>query len=165
MRHPWRTKHVSSDQERQCLVMLYDLSEKRDGRRVAAASSSVQCCFTSTETVRTITIEDGEPRTATSIFTQLLISNIEQVQCSFTSTETIRSIRDGEPRTATSIFTQLLNSDTEQVQCSFTSTETIRSIRDEEPRTAASTFTQLLGSETIDVRSMLPYVHRHHNDY
>ena len=30
----------------------------------------VQCCFTSTETIRTIRV--GEPRTATSSFTQLL---------------------------------------------------------------------------------------------
>ena len=58
--------------------------------------------FTSTETIRSI--RDGEPRTATSNFTQLLSSVL---QCSFTSTETIRSIRDGEPRTATSTFTQL----------------------------------------------------------
>ena len=35
-------------------------------------SSSLQCCFTSTETVRTV--RDGEPRTATSTFTQLLSS-------------------------------------------------------------------------------------------
>ena len=62
----------------------------------------VRCCFTSTETIRTIRI--GEPRTSTSTFTQLLISDC---QCSFTSTETIR---DGEPRTATSTFTQLLSS-------------------------------------------------------
>ena len=47
----------------------------------------VQCCFTSTETVRTI--KDGEPRTATSTFTQLLNSDV-------TSTETIRLIRDGK---------------------------------------------------------------------
>ena len=33
---------------------------------------SVQCCFPSTETIRTI--RDGEPRTATSTFTQLLSS-------------------------------------------------------------------------------------------
>ena len=33
----------------------------------------VQCCFTSTETVPTI--RDGEPRTATSTFTQLLNSD------------------------------------------------------------------------------------------
>ena len=32
----------------------------------------VQCCFTSTETTRTVS--DGEPRTATSTFTQLLSS-------------------------------------------------------------------------------------------
>ena len=34
--------------------------------------SSVQCCFKSTETVRII--RDGEPRAATSTFTQLLNS-------------------------------------------------------------------------------------------
>ena len=32
----------------------------------------VQCCLTSTETIRTI--RDGDPRTATSTFTQLLSS-------------------------------------------------------------------------------------------
>ena len=66
------------------------------------------------------TTSDGEPRTATSTFTQLLSSECQQnnaalyifflprVQCCFTSTETIRLIRDGEPSTATSTFTQLL---------------------------------------------------------
>ena len=44
--------------------------------------SSVQYCFTSTETIWTN--RDGEPRTATSTFTQVLNS----VYC-FTSTETI----------------------------------------------------------------------------
>ena len=37
----------------------------------------VQCCFTSTETILR-TIRAGEPRTATSIFTQLLSSEILQ---------------------------------------------------------------------------------------
>ena len=36
-------------------------------------AGQVQCCFTSAETSRTI--KDGEPRTATSTFTQLLSSN------------------------------------------------------------------------------------------
>ena len=36
--------------------------------------SSVQCCFTSTEIV--MTVRDGEPRTATSTFTQLLSSEV-----------------------------------------------------------------------------------------
>ena len=40
------------------------------GVKLAAATDFFQCCFTSTETIRTI--RDGEPRTATSIFTQLL---------------------------------------------------------------------------------------------
>ena len=66
----------------------------------------LQCCFTSTETVRTIM--DGESRTATWTFTQLL--SFEAVQCCFLSTEAVGTIRDGEPKTATSTFTQLLNS-------------------------------------------------------
>ena len=66
------------------------------------------CSVTSTETIRTV--RDGEPRTATSTFTQLLSSESGQVQCCFTSTETIWTIRDGEPRTTTSTFTQLPSS-------------------------------------------------------
>ena len=38
----------------------------------------VQCCFTSTETIRTI--RDAEPRTSTSTVTQLLSSVIHVVQ-------------------------------------------------------------------------------------
>ena len=40
------------------------LKRKKKGR--------LQCCFTSTETIRTV--RDGEPRTSTSSFTQLLSS-------------------------------------------------------------------------------------------
>ena len=40
--------------------------------RDSSEKATVQCCFTSTETIRTI--RDGEPRTATSTFTQLLTS-------------------------------------------------------------------------------------------
>ena len=41
----------------------------------------IQCCFKSTETVGTI--RDGEPRTSTSTFTQLLSSDaFDSVQCS-----------------------------------------------------------------------------------
>ena len=43
-----------------------------------SASVRIQCCFTSTESVRTVTVRDGEPRTATSTFTQLLSSEILQ---------------------------------------------------------------------------------------
>ena len=79
----------------------------------------VQCCFSSTETIRTI--RDGEPRTAPSTFTDTapeLWSLTVQVQCGFTSTETVRTIRGGEPRTATSTFTQLLSSDLLQFKLS-----------------------------------------------
>ena len=74
------------------------------------ARRKVQCCFTSTETLRTI--REGELRTATSTFTQLLSSAPEKpfVQCCFTCTETVRAIRDGELRTTTSTFTQLQSS-------------------------------------------------------
>ena len=49
----------------------------------------VRCCFTSTETERTT--RDGEPRTSTSTFTQLLSSVF---QCCFTSTETVQTINN-----------------------------------------------------------------------
>ena len=86
-------------------------------RRVTAMQAGVtlrkqglllQCCFTSTETIRTI--RDGESRTSTSTFTQLLSSVDSLTQCCFTSTETTRTIRDGEYMTSTSTFTQLLKS-------------------------------------------------------
>ena len=44
-----------------------------------------------------MTIRDGEPRTATPTFTQLLNSEkaeFKSVQCCFTSTGTVRSVRD-----------------------------------------------------------------------
>ena len=84
--------------------------------------SVLYCCFTSTETVRTI--RNGEPRTATLTFTELLSSDVStvsvRVQCCLTSTETVRTIRDGEPRTATSTFTRLLSCQHGvRVQCCF----------------------------------------------
>ena len=71
-------------------------------------SSSFQCCFTSTETVRTV--RDVEPRTATSsLYTapelcslMLLYVHRDRMDYYF--------IRDGEPRTPTSTVTQLLSS-------------------------------------------------------
>ena len=54
---------------------------------VSPGLCSVQCCFTSTETIRLI--RDGEPRTATSSFTGLLSFGVWcSVQCCLTSTET-----------------------------------------------------------------------------
>ena len=53
----------------------------------------LQCCFTSTEAVRTI--NDGEPRTATSTFTQLPNSEWPVVfRCCSPSTETVMTIKD-----------------------------------------------------------------------
>ena len=54
--------------------------------------------YASTETVRTV--RDGEPRTPTSTFTQLL-SSVKVVQV---NTETVRTVRDREPMTSTSTF-------------------------------------------------------------
>ena len=74
----------------------------------------LKCCVTSTETIRTV--RDGEPRTATSTFIQLLSSVRVGIQCCFTSTETLWTIRDGEPGTATSTFTQLSSSQDARLQ-------------------------------------------------
>ena len=83
---------------------------------------------TSTETISTV--RDGEPRTATSTFTQPLSYENEQVQvqCFFMSKETIRTIRDGEPRTATSTFPQLLSSDASSFWFSFKTQSTSPSV-------------------------------------
>ena len=53
-------------------VLWLTESDRRSFSTEFHSSSAVQarCCFTSTETIRTI--KDGEPRTATSTFTQLL---------------------------------------------------------------------------------------------
>ena len=98
-------------------------------------------CFRSTIRL----ISDGEPRTASSTFTQLLSSLI------FFSVAlrprkpkgllgTGRRAQDGhfDFHTAPELSHLL--------QCCSTSTEAIRLIRDGEPRTASSTFTQLLSS-------------------
>ena len=113
-----------------CCVHCADIQSTQSLR--CGLLPNIQCCFTSTETVRTI--RDGEPRTSASTFTQLLsfgllcasvliyvcqrtsgppahslscgllAKSIMLLYC-FTSTVTVfRTIRDGEPRTATSTF-------------------------------------------------------------
>ena len=90
-----------------------------------------------------------EARTATSTFTQLLISF--QVQCCFTSTETTRTVRDGEPRTSTSTLTQLLTFDyvTAFVLALIAFTEKTSGLLGTSglPRTATSIFSQLRSSD------------------
>ena len=54
----------------------------------------VQCCFTSTETIRTI--RDGDRHLDFDTAPEFrLLDIIVQVQCCFTSTETIKTTRDG----------------------------------------------------------------------
>ena len=66
----------------------YDFSHSGE-----AMMGFIQCRFSSTDTLRTI--RDGESRTSTSSFTQLLLSSAEWwVQCCFTFTETIRTVRE-----------------------------------------------------------------------
>ena len=50
-----------------------------DGECYQDEQVHVQCCFTSTETIRFI--RDGDPRTVTSTFTQLLSSEDEELLC------------------------------------------------------------------------------------
>ena len=65
----------------------------------------VQCCFTSTETIRTV--RDGEPKTATATSNgHLDFHTAPELFSEFSfsvalSTETTRTIRDGEPKTTT----------------------------------------------------------------
>ena len=63
----------------QALKYLHARAYKQ--RRRAVAENLSQCCFTSTETIRTI--RDGEPWTATSTFTQLLSSVAERLLYAF----------------------------------------------------------------------------------
>ena len=77
----------------------------RAGHFSSLQFTSVQCRFTSTETIRTI--RDGEPRTATSTFTQLLSSlwstkrwtedRIEPRNVPFPQTEQKRETMSSEP--------------------------------------------------------------------
>ena len=68
-----------------CNMKQHESRARGASQRCARSYSAVQvqCCFTSTQTVRTIL--DGEEGAI-----------IYQVQCCFTSTQTIRTIRDGE---------------------------------------------------------------------
>ena len=103
-------------------------------RLLISDSPKVQCCFMSTEIMRTI--RDVETRTATSTFAQLLnsatveaIQAYVQLQPPFSPDSDNRKspssssvllyvhrdhktyVRDGEPGMTTSTFTQLLSSD------------------------------------------------------
>ena len=69
----------------------------------------LQCCFTSTETVRTLRTK-SPVRPPWHSHSSWALSERVQVQCCFTSTETVRTIRDREPRTSTSNFSRLLSS-------------------------------------------------------
>ena len=70
-----------------------------------------ECCFTSTATVRTITVFRTVAEDGYLDFNRALLYWLINVQCYFTPTETIRAITDEVPRTATSAFTQLMSSD------------------------------------------------------
>ena len=69
----------------------------------------IQCCFTSTETIRTI--RDGEIRTATSTSTQLLSSLCFYCSVLLYVHREHTDYERRELRTATSTFTQLLSSE------------------------------------------------------
>ena len=62
--------HAASD----ALIHYKALRVRATGRELAS-TATFQCCLTSTETIRTV--RDGDPRTATSAFTQLLSSELQ----------------------------------------------------------------------------------------
>ena len=97
----------------------------------------LQCCFTSTETIR-----EGDHRSLTSSFTQLL-GSILPLECCFTSTETVGTIRDWSPGHLPLLSHNSGLGPVFSLQCCFTSTETIW---EGDRRSLTSSFTQLLGS-------------------
>ena len=113
----------------------------------ACPADTSECCFRSPETVRTI-ISDGEPRTSTSSFTQLLLPPPWTL-----------SSKSSHTRTAPELCPRPF------FKCCFTPTETIRNFRDWEPRTSTSYFTQPLGSDPHPSSSVLLYVHRDHKEF
>ena len=100
----------------------------------------VQRCFTSTEIIRTI--RDGEPRAASSTFTQLL--SFAWASASSMLLYVHGGHKDYQGRGAQDghlDFHTVLSSEVVLfVQCCFTFTETIRTIRDGEPRMSTSHF-------------------------
>ena len=72
------------------LCQLYHAADSHQSQAIQA-----QCCFTSTETIRTIM--DGVPRTATSTFTQLLSSGPSNVEVLLYVHRNRRFITDGSP--------------------------------------------------------------------
>ena len=78
--------------------------------RLSSCCVCVQCCFTSTETVRTIYYVQGAQNVHLDFHTAAELCSVSLSQRCFTSSETIRTIRDEDPRTSTSTFTQALSS-------------------------------------------------------
>ena len=105
----------------------------------------VQCCFTFTETIRTV--RDGEPRTSTSTVTQLLSSETLQFQFSVAlhPRKPYGLLGTGSPGRPTSTLTQLLSSEILQFQFSV-------ALRSQRPygllETSTLTVTRLLSSES-----------------
>ena len=122
-------------------MLLYVHRDRTDYQgRPLHFHTAPECCFTSTEIVRTI--RDGEPRTATSTFTASELCLKFNVAL-HPQRPYIGTIMDGKPRAATSTFTQLLSSEE-----GFGSVLLYvhRNRKDGKPSTAISTFTQLLNS-------------------
>ena len=123
---------------------------------------SVQCCFTST--VRTI--RDGEPRTATSTFTQLL-NSVETMSSSSTSV-LLYVHRDRTGRRAQDSYIDFhtapeLCGNEAQVQRCFTSTETESGTESPGQPPGLSHSSSALwkrGSNSVLVGWVLLYVHR-----
>ena len=114
----------------------------------------IQCCFTSTETIRTI--RDVEPRTATSTFTQLLTSAWQDGRRVIWTIRVVTFLLEltimwyrfpdwfgcGEGDSPCALWFGLLNTPTNiSGSVLLYVHRTIRLIRDGEPKTATSTFT------------------------
>ena len=130
---------------------------------VLCSVSAVQCCFTSTETVRTV--RDGEPGTSTSTFTHLLYSVLcLQFSVALRPQRPYGLLGTGAQDVHLDFHTPSVLCSVSAVQCCFTSTETVRTIRDGSPGRPprlSHTFCTLF----CVCSSVLLYVHRDRTDY
>ena len=126
-----------------CCVHCADIQSTQSLR--CGLLPNIQCCFTSTETVRTI--RDGEPRTATSTLTQLLNYKVEILL-------TYNMLSDTPANLLLVCVNMLVENDSKRNftflwlivpprHCRFTFSETVRTIRDGEPRMSTSSLTHL----------------------
>ena len=109
------TREVMFTHDRSSKYQLCTTLAKLARHSQQTVRSFVQCCFTYTETIRTV--RDGEPRTSTSTFTQLLSSDSPfKFTVASRPQKPFGLLGTGSPGRPPRTFTQLLSSRAYQYQ-------------------------------------------------